>query len=185
MESAMTEERGMWIFAGGVTLLILGIMGAGMLWGYHDTSTGVEGADRHQQPIAHSPQIGPWAQGSTDIPLPVHHKAIGSGIELVEENLPAVASYPISVHCAYCGSQHHGTIADGCRADGGQLQFPLLHVANPNFRAASQSLCGPLFFREVLFVCPRRLGGREISSGTKAFRVLKPLRTLRQLVRLD
>jgi hypothetical protein len=39
MKNAMTEERGMWIFAGGVTLLILGIMGAGMLWGYHDTST--------------------------------------------------------------------------------------------------------------------------------------------------
>jgi hypothetical protein len=39
MKSAVTEERGMWIFAGGVTLLILGMMGAGMLWGHHDTST--------------------------------------------------------------------------------------------------------------------------------------------------
>ena len=36
----MSEERGMWIFAGGVSLLILAMMGAGMLWGNHDTSTG-------------------------------------------------------------------------------------------------------------------------------------------------
>ena len=35
----MTEERGMWIFAGAVTLFILGIMGAGMIWGHQDTAT--------------------------------------------------------------------------------------------------------------------------------------------------
>jgi hypothetical protein len=45
---------------------------------------------------------------------PYTNKPIGSGIELVVENLPAVSSYPISVHCPYCGSQHHGIIADGC-----------------------------------------------------------------------
>jgi hypothetical protein len=39
LEDAMTEERGMWIFAGAVTLLILAMMGAGMLWGHHDTAS--------------------------------------------------------------------------------------------------------------------------------------------------
>jgi hypothetical protein len=74
----------------------------------------VEGADRHQQPIAHSPQIGSWGlMAQLMFRCPYTNKTIGSGIELVEENLPSVASYPISVHCAYCSSQHHGTIADG------------------------------------------------------------------------
>ena len=40
-----------------------------------------------------------------------------SEIELVSENLKAVSEYPISVHCPHCGSQHHGTIADGCLTD--------------------------------------------------------------------
>lgn len=48
---------------------------------------------------------------------PYTNKPIRSGIELMSENLQAVASYPISVHCPYCGSQHHGTIADGCLTD--------------------------------------------------------------------
>ena len=45
---------------------------------------------------------------------PYTNKPIRSGIELVSDNLKAVSDYPISVHCPHCGSQHHGTIADGC-----------------------------------------------------------------------
>ena len=48
---------------------------------------------------------------------PYTNKPIGSGIELVSENLKSMSEFPISVQCPHCGKQHHGTIADGCLTD--------------------------------------------------------------------
>jgi hypothetical protein len=48
---------------------------------------------------------------------PYTNKPISAGIDLHVTSIRAVADYPISVHCPYCGFQHHGTIGDGCLAD--------------------------------------------------------------------
>ena len=50
---------------------------------------------------------------------PYTNKPIGSGIELVWENLKSVSEFPISVPCPRCGKQHQGTVADGCLTDEG------------------------------------------------------------------
>jgi hypothetical protein len=49
---------------------------------------------------------------------PYTNKPLASGMEIHVESLSVMAIYPISVMCPHCGFRHHGTVGDGCLADG-------------------------------------------------------------------
>jgi len=49
---------------------------------------------------------------------PYTNKPIQAGVELTMESFKAVASYPISMYCPHCGTQHHGSMGDGCLIEG-------------------------------------------------------------------
>jgi len=45
---------------------------------------------------------------------PYTNKPIPSGVELDSRVVKEMGKYPVSLHCPYCNTQHHGFIADGC-----------------------------------------------------------------------
>ncbi len=48
---------------------------------------------------------------------PYTNRAIQPGIELLDDSIETVSTYPISLDCPHCGNRHHGTVADGFLTD--------------------------------------------------------------------